>query len=193
MTIDDDTPDIALIHAFCSGDEAAFEALYHRYRRQLYAFLRNLCGNPSLADELFEETWLKVLDKLSLYQDRGKFSAWLFRIGRNLFLDHIRREKPMSGSLQLDEGEVLGLTGSSTGEPDFQIHQEDIGKILGEALQKLPPDQREVFLLRQQEMSFKEIAIIQNCPINTVLGRMRYAQQSLRKIIQNIDDGGLLK
>ena len=61
------------------------------------------------------------------------------------------------------------------------------------ALAELPEEQREVFLLRQQDLSFKEIAEIQNCPLNTALGRMQYALKSLRKIIQDIDDGGLLK
>ena len=97
MTIDDDTPDIALIHAYAKGDDKAFETLYHRYRRQLYGFLRNLTGNPSVADEIFEETWVKVIDKLPSYRDDGKFSAWLFRVGRNLFIDHIRREKHFAG------------------------------------------------------------------------------------------------
>jgi RNA polymerase sigma-70 factor (ECF subfamily) len=75
MTIDDETPDIALIHAYSLGDDKAFEVLYHRYRRQLYGFLRNLSGNPSVADEIFEETWVKVIDKLPSYRDNGKFSA----------------------------------------------------------------------------------------------------------------------
>ena len=192
MTIDDDTPDIALIHAFCAGDEYAFEVLYHRYRKQLYGFLKNQCGNPSLADELFELTWLRVIDKLPAYRDNGKFSAWLFRIGRNIFFDHLRKEKHMSDALRLDDEAVQEVTGQKSREPDFILNNEDLGKMLTSALQGLPPEQREVFLLRQQEMSFREIARIQNCSINTVLGRMQYALKSLRKIIQDIDDGGLI-
>ena len=193
MTIDDETPDIDLIHAYSKGDDKAFETLYHRYRRQLYGFLRNLTGNPSVADEIFEETWVKVIDKLPLYRDNGKFSAWLFRIGRNLFIDHIRREKQLSGALRIDDEEVLELPGSKQLEPDQDLSNHDLSRILQQALQALPDEQREVFLLRQQDLSFKEIAEIQNCPLNTALGRMQYALKSLRKIIQDIDDGGLLK
>ena len=193
MTIDDDTPDIALIHAYSKGDDKAFEMLYHRYRRQLYGFLKNLTGNPSVADEIFEETWIKIIDKLPQYRDDGKFSAWLFRIGRNLFIDHVRREKHLTGALRIDDEEVQELSGQGTLEPDQSVSNRDLAQVLTRAVQTLPEDQREVFLLRQQDLSFKEIAEIQNCPLNTALGRMQYALKSLRKIIQDIDDGGLIK
>ena len=193
MTIDDDTPDIALIHAYAKGDDKAFETLYHRYRRQLYGFLRNLTGNPSVADEIFEETWVKVIDKLPSYRDDGKFSAWLFRVGRNLFIDHIRREKHFAGALRIDDEEVLELPGNGTLEPDQTVQNGDLAQVLHSAVQSLPEEQKEVFLLRQQDLSFKEIAEIQNCPINTALGRMQSALKSLRKIIQDLDDGGLIK
>ena len=87
--------DSELIKAFGEGDHAAFETLYHRYRRQLYGFLSNLIpGNPAEVDEVFEETWLRVIDKLPKYRDDGKFSAWLFRVSRNLFIDRVRRNRP---------------------------------------------------------------------------------------------------
>ena len=161
--------------------------------RQLYGFLRNLTGNPSVADEIFEETWVKVIDKLPSYRDDGKFSAWLFRVGRNLFIDHIRREKHFAGALRIDDEEVLDLPGKGTLEPDQTVQNGDLAQVLHSAVQSLPEEQKEVFLLRQQDLSFKEIAEIQNCPINTALGRMQYALKSLRKIIQDIDDGGLIK
>ena len=193
MTIDDETPDIALIHAYSLGDDKAFEALYHRYRRQLYGFLRNLSGNPSVADEIFEETWVKVIDKLPSYRDNGKFSAWLFRIGRNLFIDHIRREKHLAGALRLDDEEVQEIPGRESLEPAESASNNDLAQVLTLAVRALPEDQREVFLLRQQDLSFKEIAQIQNCPVNTALGRMQYALKNLRKVIQDIDDGGLIQ
>ena len=70
--------DGALIAAFVRGDERAFEQLYGRYKRQLYGFLNNLIvDNPAEVDEVFEETWLRVLEKLPRYRDEGRFSAWL--------------------------------------------------------------------------------------------------------------------
>ena len=89
--------DGALIAAFVRGDERAFEQLYGRYKRQLYGFLNNLIvDNPAEVDEVFEETWLRVLEKLPRYRDEGRFSAWLFRIGRNIFIDRIRKNRNFS-------------------------------------------------------------------------------------------------
>ena len=87
------TADAALIKRFLRGDESAFEELYHRYRRQLYAFLNNLIGAGAECDEVFEETWLKVIDSLPRYKDDGRFCAWLFRVGRNQFYDRLRRNR----------------------------------------------------------------------------------------------------
>ena len=83
----DDLTDNGLIKLFLKGDEYAFEVLYRRYRKVLYGFLNNLIRNPSTTDEIFEETWLKVIAKLDTYKDNGKFTAWLFRIARNTFYD----------------------------------------------------------------------------------------------------------
>ena len=89
-----DAGDGELIAAFVRGDEKAFEQLYGRYKRQLYGFLNNLItDNPAEVDEVFEETWLRVLDKLPGYRDEGRFSAWLFRIGRNIFIDRLRKNR----------------------------------------------------------------------------------------------------
>ena len=83
--------DMMLIQAYIAGDGKAFETLYYRYRRNLYGYLYNLLsGNEQEVDEIFEETWIKVVDKLGSYRDEGKFSAWLFRVGRNVFIDNMR-------------------------------------------------------------------------------------------------------
>ena len=84
--------DMMLIQAYINGDERAFETLYRRYRKQLYGYLFNLLsGNTADADEIFAETWIKVIDKLPAYRDQGKFSAWLFRIARTVFIELLKR------------------------------------------------------------------------------------------------------
>ena len=88
----EDMADYQLIKQFLKGNEFAFETLYARYKKSLYGFLNNLIKNQSDADEIFSDTWIKVIDQLPKYRDDGKFSAWLFRIARNAFYDRCRRK-----------------------------------------------------------------------------------------------------
>lgn len=187
--------DSELIKAFGEGNHAAFETLYYRYRRQLYGFLSNLIpGNPTEVDEVFEETWLRVIEKLPKYRDDGKFSAWLFRVSRNLFIDRIRRSRlPGGGMLALDAEETPEIAGPASMSPERELDSAELEQVISDAVGKLPPEQREVFLLRQQELPFRDIAVIQQCSINTVLGRMQYALRSLRKLIRAVDHGGIMK
>ncbi len=185
--------DGALIAAFVRGDERAFEQLYGRYKRQLYGFLNNLIvDNPAEVDEVFEETWLRVLEKLPRYRDEGRFSAWLFRIGRNIFIDRIRKNRNAAAAMELDAEEAPQVAGPMSMEPDQELELGEVGDVIAQAVERLPIEQREVFLLRQQDLAFKEIAEIQGCSINTVLGRMQYAMKSLRRLILEIDRGGIV-
>ena len=186
--------DACLIRAYAKGDEKAFETLYYRYRKPLYGYLNNIYGkNMAEADEVFAETWLRVIDKLPMYKDNGKFSAWLFRISRNIYIDRLRHNKPErfvaienESGIELAEAKVLS--------PDRDTGSGDIGQMIAIALDQLHPEQKEVFLLREEaELSFKEIAEIQQCSLGTVLSRMRYALKKLRFLLKNIDSGGLLK
>ncbi|MBQ4329265.1 MAG: sigma-70 family RNA polymerase sigma factor [Lentisphaeria bacterium] len=185
--------DIELIRAYANGDERAFETLYYRYRQPLYGYLNNLTGQSSEADEVFSETWQRVIKKLPKYQDNGKFSAWLFRIARNIFIDNLRRNKP-ERFVTADAEDSIDLTESDNCSPDRQLGRGDISSAINAALDSLQPEQKEVFLLREEgELSFKEIAEIQQCSLGTVLSRMRYALKKLRSFLENIDSGGLLR
>lgn len=177
----DEPDDMMLIKSYIAGNERAFEMLYRRYRNQLYGYLYNLLsGNNAECEEIFEETWIKVINKLPAYKDQGKFSAWLFRVARNIFIDRMRRNKHCT--VALESGELPEIPDwSRSPEKDLETH--DTVRIIEDALAELPEDQREVFLLRQQSVSFKDIASIQECSVNTVLGRMHYALRNLRKII----------
>lgn len=188
-----DFSDAELLKAFGKGEEKAFETLYNRYRNLLYGYLNNLCcGNHSEADEVFEETWLKVIENAPKYRDEGKFSAWLFRIARNIFIDRLRRYKP-EVALEKPELDAM-LENHLSGISQSKVEIDDIRQTLTRALADLPPEQREVFLLREEEMlSFREIAEIQACAVGTVLSRMRYALKNLRTFLTDIDSGGFLR
>lgn len=177
----EDADDMVLIKAYTAGNERAFEVLYRRYRKQLYGYLYNLmAGNAAEAEEVFEETWIKVIDKLPSYRDQGKFSAWLFRVARNIFIDTVRRNK--RSALPLESGDLPDVPDWSR-RPERELEDQETAAVIAGALDQLPADQKEVFLLRQQDLSFKEIAEIQSCSVNTVLGRMHYAVRNLKKLL----------
>ncbi len=171
--------DEALIKGFLSGKAEDFNVLYGRYKRQLYSYLNRLVpGQHALADDLFQQTWLKALDQLPRYENRQKFLAWLMRIAHNLAMDHYRSLK--SAGVQASSEEVDDKIFKGSDEPWREMDCGELGEALDFAMEQLPPELREVFLLRQDGIAFKEIAEIQNCSINTTLSRMQYALRKLR-------------
>lgn len=186
--------DYNLIRQYLAGNQAGFEILYRRHGKRLYGYLNGLLpGDRAEVDDLFQQTWLKVIDSLGQYRDQGCFTAWLFRIGKNQLIDRQRRVK-RTRDVILPESEDTPEPGAPAGsEPWRVLDEEELATVLGRALAGLPPEQREVFLLRREERSFKEIAAMQNCSINTVLARMQYALKNLRSKLSEIDRGGLLQ
>lgn len=171
-------PDSELVKRCTDGDDEAFEMLYNRYRLQLYSYLNKLLpGQTATVDDLFQQTWVKVLDVLPRYQDKNRFLSWVFRIAHNLAIDHFRRESRQEfvevHERIPDEGTV----------PWDRVHREELKSSLADALAELSEEQREVVVLRQQGVPFKEIAEIQEVSINTVLGRMHYAVKRLRSVL----------
>ncbi len=180
--IEDSRPDEELIKGFLAGDAEDFNVLYERYKRQLYSYLNRLLpGRHDLVDDLFQQTWLKAIDKLGGYQNRQKFTAWIMRIAHNLALDHFRSAKSAGESASVDE--LADTLSKEDAEPWRELDCAELGSALDFALEKLNPELREVFLLRQEDLSFKEIAEIQGSSINTALSRMQYAMRNLRKLL----------
>ena len=185
--------DAQLIAEYLDGNEKSFETLYYRYRKVLYGYLNNmLSGNQAEADEVFAETWTKVIDTLPRYRDEGKFSAWLFRLAKNIFIDRLRRNHPERFT-SIDDENMAALPDDNAFSPDRTMGASDTGQAIMDAIAQLPAEQKEVFMLREQDMSFKEIAQIQKCSLNTALSRMRYAIKTLRIYLSEFDRGGLVK
>lgn len=176
--------DDELIAAYLQGDDKAFDGLYERYKRQLYSYLNRLFGGQhSQIDDVFQQTWIKIIEKLPCYCSRQRFVAWAFRIAHNLAMDYYRkvgRQGMVVGDESLQNIEVVN-------EPWSSIDRRELKEIIDKALESLSPELREVFLLRQEKISFKEIAEIQECSINTALGRMQYALKRLQMQIQKTE------
>lgn len=143
--------------------------------------------NHQLAEDLFQETFIKVIQSLrsGKYRDNGRFLSWVIRIAHNLIIDHFRKEKQMN-AISNDESEVDLLNNKKLAEDnieDILVHNQIRNEVRA-LVNALPNDQREVVLLRHYGgLSFKEIAEQTGVSINTALGRMRYALINLRKMI----------
>jgi len=175
--------DETLLARYREGDSAAFEILYARHRQGLYRFLLGLSGKPELADEVFQDTWLSLIRSTSQPQGRATFRTWLFQIARNRLIDHWRKHgahQPLHDSYD----EQLHAIGDETNDPEQLLNLSRDSQRLESALQTLPADQREVFLLRAHgDLDLAQIASLTETPLETVKSRLRYAQQKLRRLL----------
>ncbi|MDD3153624.1 MAG: sigma-70 family RNA polymerase sigma factor [Victivallaceae bacterium] len=183
-----------LVARYLGGEESAFAVLYERYKSRIYSYLGGVLGSShrSECDDVFQQSWMKVIDKLPEYRPEGYFSAWLYRIARNQAIDLMRRRGRVVLQVNLDDDDqFLQLSAPESTAPAADLELGEVGEAIQMALDQLTPELREVFELRRNEVSFKEIAQIQHCSLNTALGRMRYALAQLKNKLAAYDNGGL--
>jgi RNA polymerase sigma factor (sigma-70 family) len=177
-----------LVQAYIKGDHSAIEVLINRHRSKVYTYILLTIKNQQLAEDLFQETFIKVIQSLrgGKYKDNGKFLSWVIRIAHNLIIDHFRKEKQLN-AISNDDTVVDLFNSKKLSEDNIEelIINNQIRLEIRTLINELPDDQREVVLLRHYGgLSFKEIADQTDVSINTALGRMRYALINLRKLIQ---------
>lgn len=180
--------DQELVQAYIKGDQSAIESLINRHRSKVYTYILLTIKNQQLAEDLFQETFIKVIQSLrgGKYRDNGRFLSWVIRIAHNLIIDHFRKEKQMN-SVSNDDTEVDLFNSKKLSDENIEemIINSQIKTEIRILINELPNDQREVVLLRHYGgLSFKEIADQTDVSINTALGRMRYALINLRKLIE---------
>ena len=180
-----------MVQAYIKGDQSAIEILINRHRSKVYTYILLTIKNQPLAEDLFQETFIKVIQSLRAgkYRDNGRFLSWVIRIAHNLIIDHFRKEKQMN-SVSNDDSEVDLFNSKKLSDSNIEelIVNSQIRAEIRTLINELPDDQREVVLLRHYgELSFKEIAEQTDVSINTALGRMRYALINLRKLIKEKD------
>jgi len=183
--------DQELVQAYIKGDQSAIEVLINRHRSKVYTYILLTIKNQPLAEDLFQETFIKVIQSLrgGKYRDNGRFLSWVIRIAHNLIIDHFRKEKQMN-SVSNDDSEVDLFNCKKLSDSNIEelIVSSQIKAEIRTLINELPDDQREVVLLRHYGgLSFKEIADQTDVSINTALGRMRYALINLRKLIKEKD------
>lgn len=184
--------DEALMFKYAKGDVGAFEQLLERHRRPLFGYLCRVLKNRELAEDTFQEVFIRVMKARTRYKKTAKFSTWLYRIARNACIDALRREKyRKTESLSRtrnpggdSELTLLDAIPSSNPGPDVEFDRREFKEALKKCIERLSPEQREVFMLRQyQNLPFREIARVTDATESTVKSRMRYALKSLRKML----------
>ncbi|MCT4614872.1 MAG: sigma-70 family RNA polymerase sigma factor [Marinifilaceae bacterium] len=179
--------DYELVKSYQAGDNRSLENLISRHKNRVYTYIFLLVKNQSLAEDLFQETFIKIINSIrqGKYQDNGKFLAWVFRIAHNLVIDYFRKEKQKNLIYNEDyEMDIFNSKKLSESNYEDGLIDEQIRENVGSLISKLPEDQQEIVVMRHyKNLSFKEIADQTGISINTALGRMRYAIINLRKIL----------
>jgi RNA polymerase sigma-70 factor (ECF subfamily) len=173
--------DLELLTAFRSGDERAFAELYTRYKAEIYTFvLRMLGGDSAEAGDAFQETFIKVYEKLDTFRYGENVRGWLYMIARNVALNVYRSKRPeetieFHQDLQSNERSL---------SPEFRGEQNSLRTALEEAIAKLPPEFREPFILREFDgLAYPEIAEITGTTMSITKVRIHRAKQRLRKML----------
>lgn len=178
--------DEQLIQLYANGDENGLRVLIDRYKSKIYTSIYMRVKDEFVAEDIFQETFIKVINTIKSggYNEEGKFLSWVMRIAYNMVIDYFRKEK-RSPTVMNNEGyDIFEVMDFADDDTERRMVRKQMDTDLKKLIQLLPDDQKEVLIMRHFcDMSFKDIAEISNVSINTALGRMRYALQNLRKLI----------
>ena len=178
--------DNQLVHSFQQGNNNALEILVNRHKDKIFTSINILVKDKYLAEDLFQDVFIKIIDTLrkNNYNEEGKFLPWALRIAHNLCVDHFRKVKRTPTITTSDDRDIFEVINVSSDSADKGIMKTQSHDRVRQLLDLLPEEQREVIVLRHYaDLSFKEIAQMTNCSINTALGRMRYGLMSMRKMM----------
>ncbi len=174
--------DEVLMQQYLGGSNAAFDRLYARHRQPLYRLLLRLLPRRALADEVFQDVWLRVVSHRSSWQPTVPFRAWLLRIARNRAIDTLRQARPEQSGESADA--LIESTADSDPTPEVALSRFESARRLEIALASLPESQRETFLLRAEfGLGHDEIAELTGVGAETAKSRLRYAYARLREAL----------
>jgi len=171
--------DLNWVRKFKAGDPQAFRSLVERYQRRIYTLVRGLVGSHSLSDDVTQETFVKVFEHIAHFDETYPFFPWLRRIAVNSALTALQ-------NAELRKKTTLDETIAQEPLVDGRLEQAELLQRLQMEVDRLPEEQRLVFVLRtQQEMSYQEIAAILNISVGTVMSRLNRCRTRLRERLQD--------
>ncbi|MCB1714116.1 MAG: RNA polymerase sigma factor [Candidatus Competibacteraceae bacterium] len=182
-----DSADEHLMLRYRDGDTRAFELLYTRHKGSLYRYLLRQCSDAAVAEELFQDIWLKVINARSRYTVKAKFSTYLYHLAHNRLIDHYRTQQGRGIPASYTDSEQIDpeqLASSETQQPEnISLRQQQAEHLLN-ALAELPEAQRETFLLKAEGgLSLDEIATATAVNRETAKSRLRYAVSRLKTLL----------
>ncbi len=179
--------DQELVNSYLQGNELALERLIQRHKEKVFTSIYCMVKDEFLAEDIFQETFIKAIDTLrsGKYNEEGKFAPWVMRIAYNLCIDYFRRVKRTPGVVTSSGDDVFKYMKFDETPVEQHVELEKFEGKLKELIEMLPEEQKEVVILRHFfNFSFKEVAEYTKSPLNTCLGRMRYALINLRRLME---------
>lgn len=185
MDAPDEASDEELMLRYAAGEAGAFDRLYARHRGGVFRYLLHHCGQRAAAEEMFQDVWLNLVKTRQAYVASARFASFLYRCAHNRLVDFYRAQgKFVELSSDADESladTIDALVADPREEPVAQLTARQTTDQVRAALRRLPPPQREAFLLQQEAgMSLADIAALTGVPAETVKSRLRYAMGKLR-------------
>jgi RNA polymerase sigma-70 factor (ECF subfamily) len=167
-------------------DPEAITAVVSRYQHRLYRYLLRVVGDPAAAEDLFQQAWLRVIEKIAQYDPRRNFESWLFSVAHNLAIYHLRRRRGFSLDEPDESGHPRAARLAAGGQdPLEQLLEFERGEMLAAAMAVLPPIHREVLSLRfEEEMKLEQIAEVAGIPVATVKSRLYRALEGMREALR---------
>ncbi|MBN1593214.1 MAG: sigma-70 family RNA polymerase sigma factor [Candidatus Coatesbacteria bacterium] len=183
--------DDELIDKVRAGNFQSFEELIDRYRNQVFNFVYRILGSRDEAEDILQDTFMKVYQHLPRYKKQSKFSSYLFTIAHNLSMNRVNYRKRSQMKLDTlaqsdDEKSITDRT------PDSQMRENEIASVVHKAIEKLPPKYRAALVLSEFEgFSYKQIGDVLNCSVGTVKSRIFRARDLLRGHLKGYEEQGL--
>ena len=185
-----DATDEELMLAYAAGDAAAFDVLYARHRGPVFRFVRRQVHNDGIAEEIFQDVWMRLINARARYVPTAKFTTWVFTIAHNRMMDHFRASGQHVEYVAFEpdeDGLAVDPPIADTLHPDALLERKRLATRLVAAIEDLPPAQREAFMLQQEgDLTVEEIAKITDTSRETAKSRLRYALAKLRRDLQDL-------
>ena len=175
--------------AYAAGDAAAFDMLYARHRAPVFRYVRRQVGENRLAEEIFQDVWMRVIKVRARYAASARFTTWLYTIAHNRLMDHFRSARAAAEELSLcdDENEDCELPAPEVDGPESLLARRRIAERILQAVDALPSAQREAFILQQEgNLTVEEIASVTGVTRETAKSRLRYALAKLRRDLKDM-------
>ena len=180
-----------LLHKAKAGDIGAYEELIDAYLKKVFNLAFRIIGNYDDAADLAQETFVRIFKAISKFKEESSFSTWIYRITTNVCLDEIRKRKnkkilSLDEDIHMDDGDMKRQVESDEIGPEQNAEREEVRRIVNDAINMLPEDQRVVITLRDIDgMSYEEISETLKCPGGTVKSRINRARVALKNILSS--------